>query len=53
MTGEPIVWIGFGAFVLAMLALARHPGNGVLSSAKSGERLHHALLKLSRPGKIR
>ena len=21
MTGEPIVWIGFGAFVLAMLAL--------------------------------
>ena len=53
MTGEPVIWIGFGAFVLAMLALARQPGNGVLSSAKSGERLRDALLKLSRRGTIR
>ena len=87
MSEQLLIWIGFGAFVLAMLALdlgvfhrkshtvgmkealtwsgvwialallfnpgATFPGTGVLSLSKSGERLRHALLKLSRPGKIR
>ena len=81
------MWIGFGVFVLVMLALdlgvfhrkthtvgmkealtwsgvwialallfnpgATFPGTGVLSLSKSGERLRDAMLKLSRPGKIR
>ena len=51
---EALTWSGVWiALALLFNPGATFPGTGVLSLAKSGERRRHAMLKLSRRGKIR